>query len=254
MSQVTAQYDFTATDATDAAGAYAALEIAPLDEGASAYFQTVWQKMANAVVSFHEHCGDGRCPKWTAWQVAKWSKENVTPQRIRFAAWHGDVLAGFVNLRSEYQSSFTQEPITYVEHLAASPGCITTRLWNRSLGRVGQALLAFSVYRSLQNGHGGAIGLHAADDSSVAWYEKLNAKYGNRLFHESRIGIKGFYDRSLQQPYYGVRQKGQNYLATTCNPDASQARSPADPDGPPPRTQVPGDRGWPRGLADAGNV
>ena len=208
MIQGTGKYDFSVREAGDTTR-YVSLAILPVDDIASRYFQTVWHKLATAVISFHDHCGDNACPKWTTWQVGKWSKESVTPIRSRFAAWHGDLLAGFVNLRSEFQSSFTKgTPITYLEHLAASPGCLTTRIWNRSLVRVGQALLAFAIYQSIENGHRGAIGLHAADETSEDWYEKLNTKYGGRLFHKCRIGVNGFYERSLQRPYYEATVDG----------------------------------------------
>jgi len=96
----------------------------------------------------------------------------------------------------------------YVEHMATAPGNMATDLWERRLCHIGQALLAFSVLQSHQGGFEGLLGLHAADDSALSYYDKLNDDFGGRLFLDKTLEI------SAPWPY-GDKAKSRPYLETT---------------------------------------
>lgn len=208
MPQSQGGYEFAAAEIAERVDRYVSLSFEPMDDRARRFFQDIWAKMATVVVKFHEHSGDSQCPAWTAWQVSRWSKEQVEG-REGYVAWNGDLMAGFINLRFPFQSSIEPvRPITYLEHLAAFPGCQDTRIWNRRMKRVGQALLAFAIYTSAQRGYGGVVGLHAADESAQSWYDALNRKYGGSLLHGPIKNVRGFYERSINSPYYETLPEG----------------------------------------------
>lgn len=205
-------YEFTAIEFTGSRSNYVSLSMEPTDDRAQRYFQNIWAKMSAIVVNFHEQCGDGQCPAWTSWQVYKWSKELV-PGMEGYVAWNGALMAGFMNLRFPFESQREQgKPIAYLEHLAAFPGCQPTRIWNRRVGRVGQALLAYAVYQSVLRGSDGIVGFHAADESAREWYEGLNARYDNKLVQGPMEQIAGFYERSSALPYYETMREGSLML------------------------------------------
>lgn len=202
------EYDFTVAETIDGNEQYLVLSIEPSDDRAIPYFKGVWGKMSSAVQGFHEHAQDGGCPAWAAWQVYNWSKEKVVG-RETYVAWSGDVMVGFVNLRSPFESKIIQgKEITYLEHIAAFPGCQTTRIWNRLLGGVGRALIAFSVYTSKQRGHDGILGFHVADEHARIWYDTLNAKYGGKLLSQELNGVPGFHQRSAESAYFETTAEG----------------------------------------------
>lgn len=183
-----------------------------MDDRARRFFHNVWSKMANVVEKYHEHSGDGQCPAWTAWQVSKWSKERAQG-REGYVAWNGDLMAGFVNVRFPFQSIVEPgKPIAYLEHIAAFPGCQDTRIWNRRMGGVGQALMAFAVRLSVQRGYEGIVGLHAASESAQKWYEELNEAFEGKLLAGPLANIAGFYERSRDLPYYETGPEGAMLL------------------------------------------
>lgn len=212
MSEGEGGYEFTAAELVGVEDRYVSLSLVPIDERAQRFFHNVWAKMANVVEKYHEHSGDGQCPAWTSWQVSKWSKEQVFG-REGYVAWNGDLLAGFVNLRFPFDSIVERAtPIAYLEHIAVFPGCQNTRIWNRHMKRVGQALMAFAIFISQQRGYEGRVGFHAADESAQKWYERLNAKCGNTLLHGPIESVRGFYERSMALPYYETLPEGSSML------------------------------------------
>jgi hypothetical protein len=130
-------------------------------------------------------------PGWTGWNVHDWcTKTKGVEDRLKYVAWDGDVIAGFLFLRPGFPSAVDPgRSLLYVEDLAAAPGNLRTDLWCRPLKYVGLALLAFAAVQSQERGFDGNLGLHAADTDALGWYDDLNAKRGGRLFRPPVNGI-----------------------------------------------------------------
>jgi hypothetical protein len=122
------------------------LEVRPHDERAKQYYLGVWQKLCQALQKRHQLAGTA-APEWTTWKPGEWcDQRRGNEKRQQFVAWCGDDLAGFLNLWPDHLSAFqTDKRVLYVEHLAAAPGNITTQLWVRRFGRVGETLFAYAV-------------------------------------------------------------------------------------------------------------
>jgi hypothetical protein len=151
---------------------------------------------------------------WTGWKPHEWNRKAV-PDRIKFAAWDGDTLAGFLNLRTEFVSVVDNKPLIYVEHVATFPGNIPTDLWHRRLKKVGVALLAFAVYQANQRGLQ-RIGLHA-DADAVSWYDQLHKQFENLFEVRRQGGVPGPHPNSASQIYFESSIPGaalllENYL------------------------------------------
>ncbi len=184
------------------------LEIRPHDDLARQYYLGVWQKMSQALQKRHQLAGTA-APEWTTWKPGEWcDQRRGNENRQQLVAWCGDDLAGFLNLRPNHPSVFqTDKYVLYVEHLAAAPGNITTDLWVRRFGRVGETLFAYAVLVSHLQGFEGRLGLHAAETSALGFYRRLHQKCGERLFHPERIGVAG-------ATPHGVRETTRTYLET----------------------------------------
>lgn len=186
------------------------LDIRPHDDRTQAYLKDISQKMSLAVQRFHQHVGK-QIPGWADWKVAEWSQKNI-PERQKFAAWAGDVLAGYIWVRGNFPSVY-QPPrqILYVEIMAATPTNLSTDLWNRRLGYVGSALLGFAVSESIKQGFEGFFGLHAADATAAEYYRNMNQDRQGELFEEEKTGITGVPPRGEEaknSPYFESKVNG----------------------------------------------
>ena len=100
-------------------------------------------------------------------------------------------------------------PTLYIEHVAASPGNLKTEVWNRRYTGIGQALLAYSVKLSLDQGMEGRVSLHVADTVALGFYKRLNEKMQGGLFHPERNEVAG------PTPHGAEADRTKIYLETT---------------------------------------
>ncbi len=187
-----ADYEFSVQEvaASDDGPRFPVLDIRPQDKQAVEFFASVWSRCQQAHTSYD--AASSRPPKgWCRWQVTQWAKSDPLEGQHRYAAWLGDVLVGFLNVRLGFPSRATPgTEVVYVEHVATAPGNILTPLWGRRLIGVGTALLAYSVLESVNRGCGGRVGLHAADGDAEAFYLALNRRFGEQLFlHREQHGV-----------------------------------------------------------------
>jgi hypothetical protein len=169
-----------------------ALDIRVYDDLAEENIRGVWEKLKLAVSNQNKQFDSvERLPGWASWKVHDWCKASRgVENRQKYVAWDGDVIAGFLFLRPDFSSpSSPGQHLLYVENLATAPGNIRTNLWCRQLKYVGVALLAFSVFQSMEQGFNGDLGLHAADADAESWYEHLNASRNGSLFRPRITGI-----------------------------------------------------------------
>jgi len=196
-------YEFNAEDAS---GKWVNLEIIEADELCIRYFEKVWHKLTQAVSNACALCNEPKpAPSWTGWKPHEWNKKAVA-NRLKFAAWDGDILAGFLNLRTEFKSVADDKPLIYVEHVATFPGNMPTDIWHRRLKKVGVALMAFAAYQANQRGCQ-RIGLHA-DEEAVGWYDQIHEQF-NKLFEvRQQGGIQGPHPNSTGQIYFETSIQG----------------------------------------------
>ncbi len=169
------------------------LEITLADDRAKKHFQSVWQRLSNAVDGLGKIEGI-TLPAWAEWTPWKWCEDNreAYQPRQKYVAWCGSNLVGILNVWLNFESSCDPGNRTlYVEHLAASPGNLTTELWNRRYSRVGHALLAYAVKLSQEQGTEGRVSLHASNAEALTFYEYLNQKLAGALFYPGKMGITG---------------------------------------------------------------
>jgi hypothetical protein len=185
------------------------LEVRPHDDAAKQRYLGVWQKMSQALQKRHQLVGT-TVPEWTTWKPGEWcDQRRGNENRQQLVAWCGDDLAGFLNVWPDHLSVFqTGKGVLYVEHLAAAPGNITTDLWVRRFGRVGETLFAYAVLVSHLRGFEGRLGLHVAEDTALKFYRRLHEKCEGRLFHPERNGVVG-------PTPHGARDPAKTYLETT---------------------------------------
>jgi hypothetical protein len=172
---------------------YPILEISPSDGRFVDYTKSVWHKALLAVKGHCEVNGQG-APGWVDWNVVGWSTRNTPSADVeQYAAWHGDTLAGFLNIwkNQPRRSGQPGEKVLYIEHIAAAPWDLPTPLWTRRLRNVGIALIAYSVLRSFLTGTDGWLGLHVSDGEAMEFYQKLNRQYGDQLIAFSTTNIQG---------------------------------------------------------------
>jgi len=183
------------------------LSIRELDEAADLWLKDVWDKMRQSISNYHKTRGG--TPGWVSWKPHEWSKAKI-PGRQKFVAWSGDVVAGFLFLRTEFYSEFDKsKQILYVENIATAPGNKRTNLWCRQLTHVGRALLAFAVLKSVEHGTSGLLGLHAADHEAYCWYTSLNQNQGGRLFHPEKTGVAAPQPHLAEhRPYFETTESG----------------------------------------------
>lgn len=178
------------------------LEIRPQDEQCAEQMRRVWTKMYSALKGYHDCTASSNAPGWTRWNVADWYTQKV-PDRQKFAAWAGDTVVGFLNLRVGYRSQYDPDKkLIYIEHIATAPGNICTDVWGLRLSSVGTSLMAFAILQSLLQGHEGRVGLHAADADAAAYYTHLARKY--KFLREALSGISGTPEdkRAPEHPYF----------------------------------------------------
>ena len=101
------------------------LRIEEHDERADAQFRRCWDKLRQAIKNFHEctETTDG-CPNWAFWNVLdRIANTKDATDRVKYAAWDGDALAGFVHVRPNFRcDGRTSPPVLYVENMAARLG------------------------------------------------------------------------------------------------------------------------------------
>lgn len=178
------------------------LRIVAQDERSAEQFQKIWTKMYTALKGYHESTTTD-APGWTRWSPADWYKDRKTVDRQKFAAWVGDVVVGFLNVRDAYPSQFDSgHKLLYIEHIATAPGNILQDIWGSRLKAVGTALIAYSIMQSIRLGHDGRIGLHAADKTAADYYEGLAEKH--KIWRNAKWGIAGTPEdrRAVSRPYY----------------------------------------------------
>src|SRR5262249_49370062 len=145
-------------------------------------------------------------PEWTNWKPGEWcDQQRGYENRQKIVAWCGSHLAGFLNVWPNFDSIHqTGKCVLYIEHLAASPGDLTTELWARRYSGVGAALFAYSVLLSHLGGFEGRLGLHVADSVALGFYRHLHTKRSGALFYPEQAGVAGPTPR-------GDRETGKTY-------------------------------------------
>jgi hypothetical protein len=178
-----------------------------LVEAATAdWLRSVWKDMANAARKAHELTTQPT-PKWLNWQPWQWCFEKALLQagRTPVLASAEGYPVGFLTLWP-----VPGDPgVLYVEHVGATPGDITTPLWNRRYHKVGWSLMAYAIHVSKENGFGGRVGLHAADDAVLNGVYRKYAAAVPGLFGPDQKGIPG------PTPYGPQKSLALTYLETT---------------------------------------
>jgi hypothetical protein len=197
------------------------LKFVEQDGLAFGYFKDIWQKMCLSVKNYYKiHGITHEVPEWVAWQPYEWSTQKKgVEDRIKLVAWEGRTMAGFLNLRPAFSSQFSPEAqVMYVEHMAAAPSNFKTYLWEKRLSYVGLALLAYASYESQNRGFKGLLGLHAADETALSYYQKVNADFDNNLFYEPVSDVPAPHpvgEKGRAKPYFETRQSGATKLLDT---------------------------------------
>ena len=184
-------FTFSAIEDRDGIDVAVPLRFCRADDKSDKYLLKVWHRLSQAVIFHHELSGDvTKCPTWAKWKPHEWCKQSV-PDRQQFVAWHGSVLAGFLNLRKDFASQYgPSKSLVYVEHLASFPGFISSDIWSRKLRYVGVPLLGFAVLQSMLQGCDGSVGLHV-DGGAMKFYEQLPDMMGFPVFHPAKYDVSG---------------------------------------------------------------
>lgn len=173
-------YRFVALDSHGAGGEDRAVELRILvqDDHCAAQFRKVWTKMYAALKGYHEAIDSSSAPGWVNWKPTDWYEGKKVTDRQRFAAWAGETLVGFLNVRPDYPSYWSPgQRLLYIEHIATAPGNILTDVWGLRLKSIGTSLMAFAILQSVQQGFEGRLGFHAADDAAAAYYDRLAQRH-----------------------------------------------------------------------------
>jgi hypothetical protein len=181
------------------------------DDAAKQQYLGVWHKLAQAVQRHHQLGGHSPAPPWTAWKPGEWcDQQRGYESRRKVVAWCDDNLVGFLNLWPDFRASQAPDKnVLYVEHLAAAPGNLVSELWVPRFRRVGGVLLAYAIWLSTKQGLEGRLGLHAADDQALSFYQHVDRKYcAGTLFYPVRTGVAGPTPR-------GRHEEAKPYLETT---------------------------------------
>jgi hypothetical protein len=177
----------------DAKGDFFELDITAYDNRAKQHFQSVWQRLSLALDGVRK-IETLTMPGWVGWQPWKWCEDRRPAYQPRqtFVAWCGDNQTGILNVWAGFDSVHAPGNKTlYVEHVGAAPGNLDTTLWNRRYRGVGQALMAYAVKVSSEQGFDGRVTLHAADATALGFYRHLHTKMGGNLFYPEQTGILG---------------------------------------------------------------
>ena len=122
-------------------GQFFALEFEEVGERAQEHLQSVWQRLTLAVDS-HAKKESIEGPNWLSWSPWKWTtdKREAYADRQKYVGWCGSQLAGILNVWPEFTPEATEIAFAtglYIEHVACSPGNLTTPLWARRYNSVG---------------------------------------------------------------------------------------------------------------------
>lgn len=195
-------YRFVALDPRDDTRSVS-LNIVASNERSVQQLRKVWLKMYTAMRGYHETIDSAVAPGWVHWKPDEWCEDKRVKDRRSFAAWAGDTLVGFLNIRPGYTSlSEPDEKLVYIEHISTAPGNLSTDVWGQRLMGVGTCLTAFAILQSVRDEYGGRIALHASDPMAARYYDDLMKKH--RLFLPPRTGIPGTPEdkRAPQRFYY----------------------------------------------------
>lgn len=190
---------------------YAALEIVPQDDRATEFVVSVWDYCKLAVFKHHEALDAQEIPKWCRDNVRDKFTKKPPPEQLRFAAWHGDTMMGFIHIRPNFPSQLSPgSNVAYVDYVAVAPWHMDTPFWQKRVTRVGSALLAFATMQSFLIGLEGRIGLHATGPEAESFYDGLNVmsqkRHGMALFSLKKTDVGG-----PQRPNGYVPDKEKNY-------------------------------------------
>ncbi len=103
------------------------VEFRPHDEAAKQHYLGVWHKLSQALQKHHQLVGGIVAPEWTTWKPGEWcDQQRGYENRLKFVAWCGCHLIGFLNVRPDFDSIHqTGKNVLYIEHLAARTDCST---------------------------------------------------------------------------------------------------------------------------------
>lgn len=199
----TAPYTFVAF--SDARQCTVPLSFVPADESVRDWFSGVWKDLCNAARRAGE-LAKKPVPKWVNWQPWQWCYDKGLLQagRTPVVVMAENCPVGFLTLWPTAGDSAA----LYVEHIGNAPGDITTLLWNRRYHKVGWSLMAYAIHVSRENGFGGRVGLHAADDTILNRVYREYAKAVPGLFKPDAKGIPG------PTPYGPQKNLNLTYLET----------------------------------------
>ncbi len=182
------------------------MTFARVDAAAGEWLRSVWKEMVNAAKKACTLTGRP-APKWLNWQPWQWCFEKALLEagRTPVLAWAEEYPAGFLTLWPPSNASGA----LYIEHLAATPGDMSTPLWGKRYHKVGWSLMAYVIHVSKENGFGGRVGLHAAEDAVLTGvYRRYEAAVPG-LFRPDQTGIPG------PTPYGAQKSLTLTYLETT---------------------------------------
>jgi hypothetical protein len=193
----------------DAEGTPFRLDVRPYDANAKDHLQSVWKRLSAALQVHHKFC-QRPAPAWTDWKPWDWCEEKKPGHegRLKYVGWCGNIPVGFMNVWPDFSSIHQAgKKLLYLEHIAASPGSLTTELWNRRFQAVGAALFAYAILLSDLRGFEGRVGLHIADSEADGFYRRLQEKCENALFYPDQTAVAGPTPR-------GEHDKAKTYLET----------------------------------------
>ncbi len=209
-------YEFIACIKTSSGVEPIVLDIREHDERAEEQFRRCWDKMHQALRNYHECVGtDAKCPSWAQWNtLSRMHQKASVGDRLKFAAWDGDSLAGFLHLRPNV-SLDGRDKTLYVESMASAPGSRQTEIWGSTeMSHVGAALLAFAINVASEKSLGSGISLHADTDDIAGYYRNLRID-GKPLFAPDELGVPGpapLGDKMKVRAFFATLQDGANAL------------------------------------------
>ncbi|MDY3557087.1 hypothetical protein R5W24_006274 [Gemmata sp. JC717] len=181
------------------------LSFVPADDSVRDWLSGVWKDLCNAVRRACELTKQP-VPKWGNWQPWQWCYEKALLQagRTPVLVLAENCPVGFMTLWPGAGGSAA----LYLEHIGNAPGDIATQLWNRRYHKVGWSLMAYAIHVSRENGFGGRVGLHAADDTILNKVYREYSRAVPGLFKADAKGIPG------PTPYGPQKNLNLTYLET----------------------------------------
>jgi hypothetical protein len=198
-----APYSFVAV--SEARKCTVPLSFVPADDSVRDWFAGVWKDLCSGV---RRACDLAQrpIPKWANWQPWQWcyEKSQLQAGRTPVLALAEGCPVGFLTL----WPTSGETASLYLEHVGTAPGDIPTLLWNRRYHKVGWSLMAYAIHVSRENGFGGRVSLHAADDVTLAKVYRQYAEAVPGLFKPDAKGIPG------PTPYGHQKNLNLTYLET----------------------------------------